>query len=210
MKRLYKTNKGYLLSEVLVAISILMMTIFSAVGLVVYGYGAINYNKDSLVAKMLVKECSESLIGLRNTNLLRFSYDKNNCWNVNDNECPSVKTLSQGNYVLEVSFTGTSTFTPAAVDSLDLSNGVSDTDKPYLLNYFDVDSSFDSDNDGDKTNDKDAYTTGASIAESKFYRTMEITNTDGPPATYLNAVCTVAWMEGSAPKKMQVSVGLTN
>ena len=211
MKRIYKTNKGFLISEVLIAVFILVLAASTAIALVVHGYAAMNFNKNSLIAGMLVKECTESLRGLRDTNLLRFSYDRTNCWNVNDDECPSPlnKILSVDSYVLEVSFTGPSTFTSIIGDPLDLSDGPGETDAPYLLNYFDIDDTVDTDGDGDSGNDRDAFTTGPGIAESKFYRMMEIIDTDGPPATYIDAACTVAWMEGGDPKKIHVPVRLT-
>jgi hypothetical protein len=170
------------------------MTFSSAIALVVYGYRAINFNRNSLVAGMLVKQCSESLIGLRDTNWLRFSYDKKNCWNMNDISCPGV-ALAAG------------IFTQTA-DDLDLSDGASDSDKTFLLNYFDADPAFDSDKDGNPTNDQDAYTTGVGLGESKFYRIIQITNTDG--ATYIDALCKIAWLEGSDEKKIEVPVSLTN
>jgi hypothetical protein len=209
VKRIYKTNKGYLLSEVLISIFILMMTASATIGVVIYGYAAMNYNKNSMVAGMLLQECSESLIGLRDTNLLRFGYDKNNCWNVNDDVCPSLNKLTVDPYILEVSLNGASTFLPSSTDVLDLSDGIGETDKTYRLNYYDLNTSFDSDGDGNNTNDEDAYTTNAGLSESKFFRTMEIVLTDGPPATYIDGVCKVAWMEGNDPKQMQIPVHLT-
>ena len=206
VKRIYRTNKGYLISEVIVSIFILILTFSSAITLVVYGYRAINFNRNSLVAGMLVKQCSESIIGLRDTNWLRFSYNKNGCWNMNDITCPGV-ALAAGNYTLEVSFSGAPVFTQTA-DDLDLMDGITDSDKTFLLNYFDADLTFDSDGDGNQTNDQDAYTTGVGLGESKFYRIMEITITDG--ATYIDAVCKVIWQEGSEEKKIEVPVSLTN
>ena len=212
VKRIYKTNKGYLLSEVLLSIFIMIMTASTTVALVVYGFRAINYNKNSLVAGMLVKECSESLIGLRDTNWLRFSYDKKNCWNKNDDVCVSGKILSAGNYVLEVSFSGASVFTEINDNALDLSDGVSDSDNPYLLNYFDITPGVNTDKVGSDSDDRDAFTTGPGTA-SKFYRMMQVINTDGLPAipaTFIDASCTVAWMEGNDPKKIEIPVSLTN
>jgi len=208
-----KSKKGFLIVEALLAVTIVMMTVTTAVFLVVYGYAAVNYNKNSLIAGMLTLECKESLRGLRDTNWARFSYDKKNCWNANSDTCSGVDYIgSQDFYRLELDYINAPSFVENPATALDLSNGVDTTDDFYRLNYLDTNLLFDSDSDGDFTNDEDIYTTGAGIGESKFYRMMEVTSTVPlvPPFTTINARCVTAWMEGNDPKKIDLPVTLTN
>lgn len=200
--------------EALLAVTMIIMTVASSVYLLVYGYAAVNYNKNSLVAGMLALECKESLRGLRDTNWIRFSYDKENCWNTNSDTCPAASYFATPtSYRLELTYTGAPFFTTAVHKlPLDLSNGIDSTDDYYQLNYLDSDDTFDSDGDGNPANDEDVYTTAAGTGESKFFRMMEIVSIDpaAPPITTINARCVVAWMEGNDPKKVDVPVVLTN
>jgi type II secretory pathway pseudopilin PulG len=209
-----KSKKGFLIVEALLSITIIMMTIATAVFLVVYGYSAVSYNKNSLVAGMLALECKESLRGLRDTNWIRFSYDKEKCWNSNSDTCPAVNYFATPtSYRLELNYISAPYFSvPGHKTSLDLSDGIDATDDFYQLNFLDSDALFDSNNDGDSANDEDVYTTAAGTGESKFYRMMVIDsiNPAVPPITEINARCVVAWMEGNDPKKIDLPIVLTN
>jgi hypothetical protein len=211
LKTKISTKKGFLIVEALMAITILIMTVASSIYLVVWGFQAVNFNKNSMVAGMLVQECEQSLRGLRDTNWLRFSYDKTNCWNSNSNACPAPEVFQNEYYRLEMPLTDAPNFKISTFKApLDLSDGVDPADNFFLLYYTDMDPAVDSDGDGDKTNDKEGFVNDAGIEPSKFYRMMQIISIDAIPATITNAKCVVGWMEGNDPKKIELPIIITN
>ena len=86
LKKAYKTHittrvrKGFLLVEVLLSIGILILATATGITLLALGYRAISINAHSLEGSWLAKECANGLRGYRDTNWLRYSYDKVDCW----------------------------------------------------------------------------------------------------------------------------------
>jgi len=213
----YKTNPGFLLVEAIMAITILIMVSATSISLLVMGFRAINMNKHSLEASWLAQEGAESLRGLRNTNWLRFGYDKKNCWTIaTSNKCSSTSKISGTKSAPAIYSLGVSLSKPPILtvekNQIDLSKGENASEnKSFLLYYQDIDPTTDYDGDGKKDNDKQyigpknaTYTT---VEATKYYRQIE-TYVFNP--NQVEATITVGWYEGSTPHAVKLPVTLTN
>jgi len=215
---MHKTRPGFLIVETLIAITILIMVSATSISLVVMGFHAININRHSLKASWLAQETVESLRILRDTNYLRFGYDKENCWTVattnkcldsNAGEFAGTKT-SPAYYTL-VSFGGDIFFHEEKAP-LNLKEAPdSQANLPFLLYYQDIDPTIDYDGDGINNNDKQylgaKIPTLTLVGASKYYRQIE-TYMENP--NQVEAVVTIGWYEGSTPHTIKLPVTLTN
>lgn len=137
----YKTKSGETLLEVIMAVFIVATGSAAATGLIVSSLQANSFSRDSLVAMNLAVEGIEAVRNIRDTNWLKYSFDKEHCWNVlPDRSCydpgsssapASTDLIDSKNYTVDldpVSFNWKLT---------DVQNGVIDIDKdndPYVLN----------------------------------------------------------------------------
>lgn len=215
-----KTNSGFLLVEAIIAITILVMVAATSISLLVMGHRAVNVNEHSLEASWLAQEAAESLRGLRDTNWIRYGFDKDNCWaNDGSGTCdpplimPRFETTigNTAEFFMSTSLTG-APLLEQAKEPLDLDAGASGAVNPtYLLYYQDLDKDDDYDGDGITDNDKQ-YIGPASagytvVEETKYYREIVTSSiADG----HIEATVTVGWYEGSKPHKIQLPVTLTN
>lgn len=199
-------KKGFLLVEVLIAIFILIMVSATGISLVVYGYRAINYNGHSMEASWLAQEGANALRGLRDTNWLRFGYDKENCWNMAGDNCAPEYRIQQEDYIM-LAPPDKEPVLKEISKPLDLSDGVNNDDEVYQLHYQDLDPA--TDTDGDKITDNDHDFVGhlAGVEESKFFRTVKVTSIT---ADTIEMVCTVQWLEGSQVEEIALPVVITN
>lgn len=190
----------------------------TAISLLVMGHRAINVNEHSLEASWLAQEAAESLRGLRDTNWIRYGFDKENCWNSNGT-CNPPLTVSKftgsvgatGDYYLATSLTGAPELKQGK-HPLDLDAGQNASEnKEYLMYYQDLDDTTDYDGDGITDNDKQyigpadaGYTV---IEPTKYFRQVQTTLVaDGN----IEAIVTVGWYEGSTPHTIKLPVTLTN
>lgn len=184
----HKQSKGFLLVEALISITILLMVAATTVTLLIMANRAINFNEHSLEASWIAQEGVNHFRGIRDTNWIRFGYDKANCWKMAGATCPGSE-ITDGNYAL----TGDIYDIPelqATVTALNLTDGIDSTDEAYQLFY-----------------QPDGTVSDTSSAEpSRFYREFSVTiNGD-----YLEAVCTVAWLESGDEKRIALPITLTN
>lgn len=207
-----KTNSGFLLVEAIISITILVMVAATSISLLVMGHRAVNVNEHSLEASWLAQEGAESLRGIRDTNWIRFGFDKENCWNSTGTCDPPLSVPSftgtvgaSGYYALETSLTGAPELTQVS-GSLDMDAGEdAEVNQEYLLYYQDIDG----------TNDKQYIgpsSAGYTVIEpTKYFRQVETTLIDdGSGGTYIDAMVTVGWYEGSKPHAIKLPVTLTN
>jgi type II secretory pathway pseudopilin PulG len=182
MRASLKKQKGFLLVEALISITILIMVSATIITLLVVANRAIKFNAHSLEASWLTQEGVNAFRGLRDTNWIRFSYDKENCWNMTTGTCdPSNAITATSNYTIETS----ATLPPQLVNqgtALDLTNGIDATDENYKV--------FDSEGE-----------------ETIYFRTIEVGNVT---ANRIDAVCRMEWLEGSDPKSISLPVTITN
>lgn len=186
-----KMQKGFLLVEALISITILLMVSATIITLLVVANRAIKFNAHSLEASWLTQEGVNAFRGLRDTNWIRFSYDKENCWNMTTDTCdPSNAIAADSNYTIETS----PIMPPQLIDkgtALDLSDGIGATDETYRL-YVQADGTTNHDSGGEET---------------IYFRTIEVGNVT---ANRIDAVCRMEWLEGSDPKSISLPVTITN
>jgi len=219
-----KTNHGFLLVETIISITILIMIAATSISLLVMGHRAINMNKNSLEASWLAQEAVESLRGLRDTNWIRYGYDKENCWNsISSVECvPSMpadffngEQTNPNSFSIAISLTGAPELSLQEKPFAPEEGSASDSNTPFLLYYYDLDPLIDYDKDGKSDNDKQyigpaAGSLYAQVEPTIFYRQVQTYGfTDGTTKGFEGLV-TVAWYEGSTPHKINLPVTLTN
>lgn len=186
-----KKNKGFLLVEALISIAILLMVSATVITLLVMANRAISFNAHSLEASWLTQEGVNAFRGLRDTNWIRFSYDKENCWNMTTDACaPANAITASTNYTIE-----TSPIAPPMLvdqgDQLDLTDGIDGGDEDYRM-YVQADNTINHDAGGEQT---------------LYFRTIEVSNVT---ASRIDAVCRIEWLEGSEPKSISLPVTITN
>lgn len=209
MTKTSNRKSGFVLVEVLISVAILLMLASTGIGLVTMGYRAISFNAHSIEATWLAQQGANSLRGLRDTNWLRFGYNKTDCWKIVGDACLTGTPLDTGNYIIDISLDGPivlKNVSDLTDPELDLSDGINNDDSDFRLDYIDRDNTEDSDNDKDDTNDKD-YLSHAAGQSSIYYRTVQITNATDPN---IEASVEVHWLESGAPKKIAIPVTLTN
>ncbi|MFC1656102.1 hypothetical protein ACFL3C_04485 [Patescibacteria group bacterium] len=190
-----RLNKGFLLVEALISITILIMVSVTGISLLILGQQAINFNEHSLEASLLSQEGVYSIRGLRDTNWLRNGYDKATCWKMINSDCTSPITTTF--YRIDVAQTGAPTLTEGK--KLDISDGISTDDEYYQLYYQDLDS------DLDVTERFVGHDSGE--LTSPFYRMVEITSST---ADHVEGVVRVAWLESGKAKEISLPFTLTN
>lgn len=233
-----KSKRAETLLEVMVALVVLTLGSISATTLVLAAINANIYNKDALMALNLAQEGIEYMRNLRDTNWIKFSANRQGCWNVQpDQPCqdlPSTKiqpadiTVNDG-YTLgdRLSLTGTST-------KLNLADG--GLDAAYQLKYWDLNSAVDSDGldikaDGNgKDDDRDfigSFYDGAGetfVENTKFYRGINLVYKQINPNPNYNQILgtvgatvgdlmqvysTVQWMDGGIMHQIQLTSALS-
>jgi type II secretory pathway pseudopilin PulG len=180
----HRTSRGETLLEVLLAIVVLIIGATTATSLILSAMKANAFNKDSLIALNLAQEGIEYMRNLRDTNWLRFSADRDGCWNMR----PDKLSCAPADLLLET--TGTSGYAlgdelgQKIASPLDFDDLLDD--EAYRLKYFDLDLSEDSDGlnrDGDEDAGDDDYdfvgtthSSGASavVEDTKFFRRIGI------------------------------------
>ena len=186
------TKRGFLLVEAMISITILLMVSATAITLLIYANQAIRFNAHSLEASWIAQEGANGLRGLRDTNWIRFSYDKENCWDSTTDTCPGPK-MTQGFYILETSLTDPPTMTSTSAE-IDLENQTLASNEDYRI--------YKDETDGSLSHDD-------TLEETIYYRSIEIT--DVTPGERIDAVVTVAWLEtGQQQRDIQLPVILTN
>jgi len=175
----------------MISITVLLMVSATVITLLVTANRAINFNAHSLEASWLTQECVNAFRGLRDTNWIRFSYDKENCWNMTTGTCSAGNAISApANYTIETSTTLPPEMATQA-DPLDLKDGADATDEDYRL-YIQADGTANHNPAGEQT---------------PYFRTLE---TNSATASQINAVCRIEWLEGSDPKSISLPVTITN
>lgn len=226
-KLLRKRRPGETLIEVIMALFVVALGSAAATSLIVTAIQANSFSRDNLIALNLAVEGIESMRNIRDTNWLRFGFDKESCWNINPSQsaCTAATmltdTIEAGEYTVDLNpNTFQWTLTKITSGALDLSDGTSDAD--YRLNYIDVDTiTLDSDGDGDKANDPDLYVSEGALAlivgltdtgESKFYRSIvvEYPVSCVPANQCMNITSTVQWKVGNRVDRVQLKSTLTD
>lgn len=230
----WKTQKpAESLVEVVIAVFVVALGSGAATSLIINAIQANSFSKDSLVALNLAVEGIEAMRDIRDTNWIKFGYDKANCWNVlpGSVSAPGFDCTAAANkigvgaastyYSVDLNPTNYSWSLPTKIDNaLDLSTPLLATNDRYRLGFVDLNG----------TGDKDIYVTapfitstvlptvgfaGSSSGDSKFYRMIEISyDGSGDPATaplpdVMNVTSTVQWLQNGV-HTVELSISLSN
>jgi len=223
-KFLRKRRPGETLIEVIMALFVVAVGSAAATSLIVTAIQANSFSRDNLIALNLAVEGIESMRNIRDTNWLRFGFNKEDCWNINPAETactPLSDTIVAGDYTVDLNpNTFQWTLTQVVSGGLDLSDAVSDAD--YRLNYIDVDpTGLDSDGNGTVGDDPDLYVSKGAIllisgltdtGESKFYRSIIVSYPATCPQANqcMDITSLVQWKVGNRVDRVQLRSFLTD
>lgn len=205
------------LVEVVMAVFIVALGSGAATTLVVSAMQANSFSKDNLIALNLAVEAVEGMRNIRDTNWIRYGFDKTNCWNLDPDPvlgatCTApYAQIPEDTYSADLNPDTAAWYLRDVLNPLDLDNAsYSGTNEEYLLSFYDMDGV-------DSTHDLYLPKTYLSIigepnsGDSKFYRMVEITYDTGDPATaeVMNVVVTVNWRQNTV-HQVQLSTSLSN
>lgn len=202
----YRKQGGFLMVEVLISVAILVLTVIGAISMVFIGFQAINFNANSIEASWLAQEGVNGLRGIRDSNWLRFGFDKQTCWKTIGATCPGGAEIGDvNNYRFTVDETGVISLDPiGTINDLDLSDGSIDTDdEPFRLYY--------NDSDGDGEHDFVVHTDADPLPDtftpSKFFREINIISST---AEKIEGEISVQWLDGGTGHEISLPITLTN
>jgi len=217
-----KFRRAETLIEVLISLGIIASGAATATGLAITALDANQFNKDQLIALNLAQEGLEYMHSWRDSNVMKFSSDKAECWNMKQAtaSCANANVLLPGNYYLGKDDNATPSDLVSSTTAMNLVDGIGGTDSPYQLNDFYFSSvgghllaSFYVPNNG-------TFTT----TPTKFYRSMTIDykKTDdagvisaSAGAPYLDAnlivvTSTVQWIDKNRFREVKLNSMLSN
>lgn len=189
------------LVEVVMAIFVVALGSATATSLIVSAVQSNAFSRDNLIALNLAVEGVEAVRNIRDSNWLKFSYDKPNCWNMSpgNDVCDDASLIAEGNYTvdLDIATMQWKLSVPQLLQNvLDLNNGAPMTNEFYHLKYLDLDGLGD---------DHDLYVSGtitpalpADIGDdSKFYRMVTV-DYNGVPAETANNMTVTSLVQWNA------------
>lgn len=219
-KKWSKRKPAESLVEVVIALFVVATGSAAATTLIVSAIQANSFSKDNLIALNLAVEGVEGVRAIRDTNWIRFGFNKEDCWNIDpdpfvNHTCTppyAGKLIPAGTYSADLNIADVSWFLRPVGAALDLNSPGQPENDQYLLSFFDVD------NPGG--NEPDMYVPQAFLdligiadsGQSKFYRMVEITYPDtGDPETaeIMDVVVTVQWIQNGV-HQVQLSTSLSN
>jgi hypothetical protein len=200
----FRKRSAETILEVIMALFVVATGSATATSLVVNSLQSNSFSRDNLIGLNLAVEGVEAVRNIRDTNWLKFGYDKTNCWNVMPGlavtDCSSASAISAGNYTLSLD-PATMSWSLAAITAggLDLTNGNPATNSNYLL-YNNANSLY--------------VATQPGNTPSRFYRMITISYP--PPATpakgqtQMTVTSTVQWKAGALTHQVVLRTILTN
>lgn len=209
-------KKAESLVEVIMAIFIVALGSSVATSLIISALQANEFSRDNLIALNLAVEGIEAMRAIRDANWLRFSYDKEGCWNMRPEvtDClTSPSPITDGNYTVDLDVTANkyswglpdpSTLTTP----LDLNAGGND---PYQVAYYDIDTAVNSDGFGSSADDHDILATVGGANQtglSRFYRMVTVNYPSSDPE--MDVVSTVQWKSQGVKHQVVLTTRLTN
>jgi len=178
--------------EVIIAIFVVALGSGVATSLILSALQSNEFSRDNLTALNLAVEGIEAMREVRDANWLKFSSNKEDCWNMRPEAavgtaCVAAGKIAGGFFTPDLnldpnhytwSLSGNSTITT----ELDLASSPNNTPfAAYRLDYYDINTSSDTDNNGDAAHDHDILATqgltfaGGGLAdESPYYRMIKV------------------------------------
>lgn len=184
-------KNGFLLVEAMISITILLMVSATAITLLIYANKAIQFNAHSLEASWIAQEGINGIRGLRDTNWIRFSYDKETCWDAITDTCDGTTRMTEGYYRIENSLTEPPQLAQTTTE-LDLTDGNSSNNDEYKI-FKDEKGNLSHDETGEQT---------------IYYRSVQIIQNTG---SRIDAAIRVSWLESNQQEKnIELPIILTN
>jgi hypothetical protein len=192
----------------------------AATSLVVNAMQSNGYSRDNLIALNLAVEGIESIRNVRDSNWLKFGFNKSGCWNERPEQasCAGV-AINDGTYTVSLDTTVMKWVMTPLVTPLSSSLSTPITDDPYKLYYRDLHAATDTNGDGNLTNDPDIYIdeesalgSGGNSGTSKFYRmiTIDYDGIDPTIATEMTVTSLVLWQNSGGVSMVNLQSKLTN
>ena len=224
LKRIFKTRNAETILEVIISLFVISIGATVTTTLIVNAIASNAYGKNNLIALNLAVEGIEAMRDIRDSNWLKYSYDKANCWNmlpnpksaVDKDNCNDVLNLiAPGNYTADLNLqTMKWEMTNVAGSGLNLpANGPAQpSDENFRLWFVDLSGA----------TAKQIYVskyvglTGGITPHtaSQFYRMITVSYSGGAafPAAQTNMTVTslVQWYEGPIVRQIQLDTILTN
>ncbi len=226
-KNSQKFRRGESLVEVIMAIFVVALGASVATSLIISALQSNEFSRDNLIALNLAAEGIEAMRSIRDANWLKFSYDKQNCWNMMPNvtncQDPAATTIaatnSTTNYTVDLGLNkNLYDWGLAPVSSILNLNMPGTGSDPFQLWYYDIDSS-----DGSGSHDMLASLSaagGTKNGSSSFYRMIQVSYpTSGPsscdPATgksceEMAVTSTVQWRAQGVVHQVVLNTELTD
>ena len=202
--------------EVIMAIFVVATGSAAATSLVVSAMQSNGLSRDNLIALNLAVEGIEGMRNIRDSNWLKFGFNKELCWNMQPGkvECNDVDKIKDGNYTLFLD-TATMSWNLSDLPTTDILNleGNATTAAQFQLYFMDLDDIKDTDGNGTATDDPDLYvaagTPGVGTA-SRFYRMITLEYPDGySVGQSVNVSVLVQW-KGATVHQVRLNTTLTN
>jgi len=202
----------------------------SATSLIVNAMQSNSMSRDNLVALNLAVEGLEAVRNIRDSNWLKFNYNKAACWN----EMPSSAICGTAKFgsIVDTGITFSVLFDPVTMKwKLESHAGEMPADitgeiSGWRLYYMDMNKNIDSDGDGIANNDRDIINDSTVPTSDKaalrllgtnFFRAVNIKYTAGTTdpitldsATEMTVTSLVQWKSGSKTNQVKLSTKLTN
>ncbi len=208
-KNLQSGRKAESLVEVIIAIFVVAIGSSVATSLIVTALQSNSFSRDNLVALNLAEEGLEAMRSTRDTNWLKYSFDKTNCWNLLPNKTVCTPPVSasdtiggngtqyyvaelDANYVWQLSAEST---------ALDLNNS-NLPNSLFKLQVVQRDGTFFSPNLL-----KQYAEIKSDAQDGKFYRMLQISNVSGDS---MDVRSIVQWLEGGRVHQVALDSRLTN
>ncbi|HMR01042.1 MAG TPA: hypothetical protein PKA32_01510 [Candidatus Gracilibacteria bacterium] len=209
-----KEKTAETLVEVVVAVFVVVMGSAVATTLIVNSMRANSFSKDNLVALNLAVEGLEAVRNIRDTNWMKFGFDKTNCWNLvpgsGPGDCsPLYDQIAEGYYTADLNPISYEFDLGSVADSLDL-NSASNPNDSYRLGYVDL-TTVAGTQDILITEDTIAGLGLTNAGASKFYREIHIEYDTGDPATgeIMYVTSTVQWDQNGV-HQVELTTSLAN
>lgn len=229
-----KNTKGETILETIIALSILSIGIVFSGTIIGTSLRNINATKNRIIAVNIAREGIEAMRNIRDTNWLKFSNKRRQCWNHDPNPafatCDGSDEILPGDYIIYKEEENEKwRLGPIEIPDPEIPEKFLDTTK---LSLVDIDTNVDTDGDRNKTNDIDAYNhilteDGDALGRDNAVRTVfkrsiniNYIDNDGvlitDPANLtvqhnrMRIVANVTWQEGKNQFSTQLATHLTD
>jgi len=203
---------GETLIEVIIAVFVVALGSAIATSLIVSALQSNSLSRDNLIGMNLAEEGIEAVRSIRDTNWLKYGFDKENCWNILPSAptCDTAQAITAGYYAVEMDENFVWQMTKiSSQEALDLTTN-SPTNDPYRLEIV----TRNTNNISFYSHNKLSHPAGVNYQEQnsdpedgRFYRMIEILNV-APDSMEVRS--TVQWISQGHVNTAPLSAILTN